>query len=451
MNERGTSTQLAAAICLLIGTYATCNNDVSAMDVAYETSLGIGHSDNIRRTSTDELDEDIAAAGLRFSLDQLTPRLEARAVGDLAYHEYLDDTFDSDVVGNLAADARLAFLPDRLEWIIADNFGQVLADPFVPATPDNRENINYFTTGPDVMFGLGTQNRLRLAGRYSLVSYEDSPFDSDAVAAEIGFIRALSAANSVSLNARTEQVEFDEVALDADYDQSDAFVRYDASGARTHLTVDLGYSEVDREASESSEDGVLVRLDASRRLSGASTARLTAGREFSNSGTAFATAQESGGISLGAVSGRQTALPFTHEYVTLGWNFARNRTGLGILVSRSERTYDDVSSTLDQTLTSLGGNFSRQLSTQTQLLLDATYGKGEFVQEGDYDELNGSLSLRWQLSRSLSFTAMYSYYTHESDLLGEVTENRFWLSIAYGSGNPRREYAPAEFAIDERI
>ena len=36
----------------------------------------------------------------------------------------------------------------------ADNFGQVLDDPFQPATPDNRENINYLTTGPDLTFAL---------------------------------------------------------------------------------------------------------------------------------------------------------------------------------------------------------------------------------------------------------------------------------------------------------
>jgi hypothetical protein len=428
-----------------------------AAEVAYEASLAAGHSDNIRRTTENEQEEDIAAAGLRFSVDHISPRIEGRAVGDVAYHEYLDNTFESDFLGNFAGDARFAFVPDRLEWVVADNFGQVLSDPFVPATPDNRENINYFTTGPDLMLGLGSQNRLRLGARYSLISYEDSDFDSDATSAELGFIRALSAASAISVNGRVQQIEYDESALDADYDQSEAYARYEANGIRTNLALDVGYTEIDREATPDSEGGLLLRLEASRRLSGSSTAMLNAGREFSNSGTAFADAQVGGGIGLGAVPGQQTALPFTHEYVTIGWQFSRNRTGLGLSASWSDQSSEDLGSTeLDQTLSSLNAYYSRQLSARTSMRFDVLYTEGEFSegdlnQDSDYDELNGSLSFNWQLSRSLSLAAVYDHYKRSSDLTaGDAKENRFWLSIAFGSGRPRRQYAPPEFAIDER-
>jgi hypothetical protein len=453
MNRGAISAKLAAAIAAIL---AGCVVGTAALaaDVVYEASVGAGHSDNIRRTVNNETDEDIAAVGLRFSIDELRPRLEGRAVADLAYHEYLDDAFDSDFIGNFAGDARIALAPERLDWIIADNFGQVLADPFTPATPDNRENINYFTTGPVLSLPLGAKNRVRLGAQYSLISYEDSPFDSDAVSANLALVRALSASTALSLNARAQQVEYDEAGLNADYDQQDAFVRYEATGIRTELGVDVGYTQVDRDAASDSEDGLLLRLDLSRRLSGASTATLSAGREFSNSGSAFATTQELGGIGSGATPGRQTGLPFTHEYVALGWNFSRNRTGFGFSVSRTDQSYeDDASSGLDQTLSSVSGRFSRQLSTRTALAIDVGYGEGEFAQGTDYDELNGSLSVSWRLSRSLSLTAMYDYYEYETlagPEAGKARENRFWLSLGFGNGTPRQEYAPPEFAIDER-
>lgn len=423
----------------------------AALDLGYEASLAVGRSDNIRRTPTNEQEEDIAAAGLQFSLDHLSPRVRARAVGDVAYHEYLDDTFDSDFIGNVAADASFAIAPERLEWMIADSFGQVLSDPFSPASPDNREDINYFTTGPTAMFALGSQNRLRLTGRYSLVGYEESQFDSEATSGEIGFIRRLSAASEVSLNARAQQVEFDDSALDTDYDETSAFVRYEVTGARTHLGLDVGYTELERDAAAGSEDGLLLRLDATRRLSASTTASISAGREFSNSGSVFAASQQSSGISLGAAPGRQTAQPFTHEYVTLAWDFNRNRTAFGFYGSMSEETYDDLSSTLNQKLTSAGAHFTRQLSPQTQLALQGGYGTTDFTEQGDYDQWDAALSLRWRFSRSLSLTVTYDYYTYDSDrFTTEVEENRIWISLGYGRGAPRRELAPAEFAIDAR-
>lgn len=427
-----------------------CQKTALAVDLAYEASLAAGHSDNIRRTATQEQEEDIAAAGLNFSLDHVSSRVKARALGDLAYHEYLDDTYDSDLMGNVAADARFAFVQDRFEWVVADNFGQVLSDPFLPQTPENQEDINYFTTGPDLSLALGAQNRLRFAARYSNVTYEDSPFDSDAVSGELAFVRQLSAASSISLNARQEQVEFDEALLNADYDQSEVFVRYQVSGARTHLAADVGYTELDQDAVPGTEDGLLLRLDASRRLSGASVVTFSAGHEFSNSGSAFAATQISGSIGLNAAPGRQTAQPFTYEYVNIGWNFSRNRTGFGVSLGYADQSYED-SPALDQTFSTIGAHFSRQLSTRTALTLDAYYSEGDFRQGADYDELNGALSFEWRLSRNISASMMYDYYDRSSDLATyDATENRIWLTLSYGNGTPRRYYAPPEFAVDER-
>jgi hypothetical protein len=377
--------------------------------------------------------------------------LQARSVADLAYFHYLDDTYDSEVIGNLAADARFTLVPERIEWVVADNFGQVLMDPFAPTTPDNRENINVFSTGPGFTLPMGRQNFLRLDGRYSLVSYEESPFDSDSVSAQVAVGHAFSAASRVSLNGRREEISFREDDLDADYDQTEAFIRFAADGARTHLTVDAGYSEVEPEG-EDSQDGMLLRLDASRRLSGASTAVLRAGREFVNSGSAFAAAQTSSSVSLNAVPGRQSEEPFTRDYASLGWSFARNRTSLSLALAWSEDSYEDVADpSLDQNLLSLGAQFSRQISSRTSVNLQARYGEGEFEAGPDYEEVAGSVGVSFQVSRRIVLGLMYDYYQRDSDdPINEGTENRIWLSIGYGNGVPRREYAAPEFAVDRR-
>lgn len=423
-----------------------------AAPLDYEVSLGAGHSDNIGRTEVNEDGEGIAAAGLRFSLDRQSERLQAEAVGNLSYVDYLDNTYDSEVLGNFAGNARFALVPERFEWMAADNFGQALTDPFAPATPDNRENINYFSTGPDMTMAFGSQTRVRLGGRYALTTYEDRPLDSDTVSGQLALIRRLSAASSISLNGQHSEVSYDTAALNADYQQRDVFLRYDITGARTYLAVEAGYSEVEQEIAADSEGGLLLRLDASRRVSPSSLVTLRAGREFANSGSAFAATQNSGIVGQQPVEGLQTAQPFTNDYLGLGWQFARNRSSFTLAATRNKQSYENAS-TFDQTLTSVSGQFGRNLSPQLSAALLGLYSRGDFrLPSSDYKDVTAGVSLSWRLSRTLSLSASYNYFDRSTATAGgEYTENRFWLLLAFGRGTPRDMLARPDFAGDGGI
>jgi hypothetical protein len=419
-----------------------------AANIAYEGTLGAGHSDNIRRADNNKEDENIASVGVRFSVDERTPRLQADAVGNFSYAEYLEDTFDSELLGNFAGNATFGIVPQRIEWVVSDNYGQVLSDPFTPATPDNRENINYFATGPDLTAAFGSNNRLRLSSRYALTTYEDSPLDSDSKSAELAYLRLLSSASTASLHARAQQIEYDEAGLGADYDQYEAFGRYDVTGARTALTMDLGYTEMDRDSEADSDAGLLLRLEAARRVSASSTATLRAGREFANSGAAFAASQSGAPVGLDSAPGRQTPQPFTNTYVAAGWNFLRGRTGFSVNAGWSDQSYEE-SIELDQTLTTLTAAYRRDLSARTSITLNAAYISGDFETQGDYDDINGRASFAWQLSRAVSVAATAAHFRRSGDVLaGDYSENQVWLSISYARGEPRTALAGPDFGVD---
>ncbi|HEU4654415.1 MAG TPA: hypothetical protein VFS47_10530 [Steroidobacteraceae bacterium] len=435
-----------AVLCLIL---QLCAPQAIAENLAYEASLGAGHSDNILRNNNNEKSENIASAGLQFSFDKQSSKLQADAVGDLAYFDYRDNTFDSQLIGNFAGNALFAFVPERFQWVVSDNFGQVLSDPFQPATPDNDENLNYFTTGPDVTFAFGSQTRLRLGGRYSLTSYQKSPFDSDSISGQLGLIHLLSSSSSVSLNVSDQQVHYKEEVLNADYQQDDAYVRYEAQGARTRLGLDAGYSRIDRDAATSTDGGLLFRLNVSRRISGSSVVLLTGGREFASSGSAFATSQSATGVSLNAAPGRQTVQPFTNDYVTLAWNFSRNRSGMALLGSWNKQTYGD-NPDLDQTLKRFGVQLQRDLSQTTSVSITANRSYGSFELPGvDYNEDIAGAELSWHLSRAVVLGVSYNYFHRNSDLAtGDYVENRYWLRIGYARGTPRSGYLLPTFAID---
>ncbi len=91
---------------------------------------------------------------------------------------------------------------------VSDNFGQTQPDLLTPVTPANSENINYFSTGPDLTLRLAPTTELRLGARYSLVNYQISPFDSDRVSGSLVLTRSIAERSSVSLNAEHDRVEF---------------------------------------------------------------------------------------------------------------------------------------------------------------------------------------------------------------------------------------------------
>ena len=298
----------------------------------------------------------------------------------------------------------------------------------------------------------GSQSRLRVGGRYALATYEDLDLDFDTISGSVAFERSLSSASRVSLNFSTASTEYDNTTLAADYEQQEAFVRYDVTGARTALVIDLGYTTIDGDAvSDEKQDGLLLRLDATRRVTPSSTARLAVGREFANSATAFSGLQGVGGIGLGTTPGAQTAQPFTNDSATLAWDFARNRTGVGLFAYWSEQSYEGAAAAQDQTLMSYGTQFTREMSPQTSLNLLAQYTQAEFdLPNSDYEELTGGLAFSWQMSKRVSLTAAYDYFRRSSDQFAgdDAIENRYTLSIAYGRGELRNRLAGPEFAVD---
>ena len=308
-----------------------------AADLAYRLDLGAGYTDNIALTSTGKRDETIATAGLQVSLSQLSRRIDANLVGDLAYYDYLRNTYSSEVVGSFTGGARLAIVPERFVWIFQDNFGQGVRDIFAAVSPNNRENINYFTTGPEFTSRLGGELWARLSAQYSKVSYEVSPFDSDRYSGSLGVFRDLSSASTVSANVRASRVEYDSNLGGANFNQDEAFLQYFTHGGRTTATLDLGYTELKQ--ADTKSKGLLTRLNVTRQISAATKLSLNLGREFSNQGSAFQFQQGLGGVNLQTQSVTQTTDPFTSKYADVGLDFQRGRTGLGASIGYFDESY----------------------------------------------------------------------------------------------------------------
>ena len=146
----------------------------------------------------------------------------------LEYRDYLDDTFDSEVVGNLVGNALVDIVEDRFTWTLEDTFGQSTQNQFAPVTPDNRENVNYLSTGPDFTLSfLGARNKLvlrrPLCRRELRIQRSRQPAHS-MVNSHCSAICPTPPTRRINLT--TEQVTFDDAVLFTDFDRNEAFLNY---------------------------------------------------------------------------------------------------------------------------------------------------------------------------------------------------------------------------------
>lgn len=402
--------------------------DATGRDQNLQLALSAGGSwsDNISRLPVNQDEGTLGIAALQLGYQQVSRRLETQVDANLSYEHYFDDNFDDGVVGGFDGTARLGIVPERFIWFIQENFGQVRSDPFAPTTPDNRENINYFTTGPDLVVNFGAATALTLSGRFSDTNYETSDLDNEVYGGALALARELSGKSTVSLNLVGERTEFADTTVNTDYDRYQAFMRYAVRGFRTDLTVDGGYTELDIDNEKS--DGMLARLSLVRRMSTASSLTLRAGTQFSNTGDLFRDDQSAQGVRLDTASVIGTSDPFENRFGSLAYDYARNRTSFGFSVQYSEEDYENDTS-FNRNLMTYGGYFSRQLSRDLDWRLYAQWSKEEFDESGfEDDELQAGTYLNWRVGRVVSLRLQYDRYDRDStDPTTEYTENRVSL------------------------
>jgi hypothetical protein len=412
-------------------------------DITYEVEAGVGHSDNITRVADGEVDETLASLGVDLTWTERTRRLQADVLTDVSYVEYLDDTYDGEVVGN--ADATLVFgiVPETFTWLLQDTFGQVRENPFEPVTPDNRENINYFTTGPTLRLRFGTQTTLQLFGRYSATDYEESPLDGERTSLGLGLFRDLSAASRIGINAVNDESEFDAPTTPA-YERRSAYLSYDLTAGRTRVSAQLGYSQIEIDG-EDGDGGALVNIQVTRDLSASNSIMVSASRQFTDAAEALGAMSDGGG--LGGAGGpggggeiTASAAPYESSDYTVSWQFAKRRTTASLGVDFGENEYE-TQPLLNRKFHAYYGSFSRQLRSTLRLQLDLNFRKEEFASTTfEAEDWDSFLNLDWQMSRRLGLRLSAQRYDHDtSSGVGSFVEKRLMLYLTYlggaGGGN----------------
>jgi hypothetical protein len=402
--------------------------------LGWGVDLGARYTDNVGRQDVNEESETVGIAGVRFNFDVDRRRLDGHAAADLRYQKYFDDTFDNEVAGGLDALLSFAFVPERFLWVVADNYGQVANNRQAVDNPDNRQDINYFSTGPDINIGLGTRTTLQLSGRWEDAYIERTDQDNETVLGSAALARQLSAAATLSLNYSTSEVDFDDDTQFFDYTEEQAFLRLALTGSRTTLTLDGGGSRVEQDDIDSKQESLLARLQLTREVGVRSQMRLVVGTTPSNTAQAFRRDQENGGVDVGPEGAIAAGDSFQQDYAYLTFTTEWDRGGLTALLSARSDDHD-VQSDLDREQYRGTLTLARDLTRSVTMDVHGTYLDEKFTESGfSFDEWGAGLGLRWEISRQFSMRLRADHFVGSSDDGSrDYTENRAYIGFTYSS------------------
>jgi hypothetical protein len=407
-----------------------------AQSLTYGADVGIGESDNVTLVDTNKVSQTMTIADLDFDLKEQTRRFDVDAKGNFTDLDYLQGAYGNQLIGRFDGRADVAIIPERVIWVLTENFGQAQIDPFVATVPTNLQNINYVATGPDVSLRMGPTVFLDLSARYAKATYQTDPFDSNSVLGTAALGRALSAQSSISINGSFERMSFDNTTVNANFDRSSVYAHYELQGARTNLTANLGATKLDQDPV--SFTGPNAKLQLLRKLSSVSTLTLTLGRDITDGSTAFANLQ--GGAIGGIVTGPAvvTQSNYTVTYGSVGWEYARNRTTIGVSGTWEKDSYEGLP-LLDLTRGSAELRIERRLtSVLTGQLVGRVY-RNEYANT-DFSETDGLVgaALTFHAGRGLEIKLRYDHSTRAVSGIGFVPgvnsgydENRAFLTIGY--------------------
>ena len=390
---------------------------------------GLSWSDNIERVPIDEEDGMISRAGVRLRYLQVSRRLDTDIDVNTMFDHYQDDVFEDDIVGGVNATLTMGIVPERFLWIVQDNFGQVSSDPFAAPTPENQENLNYLTTGPDFIVRMGDATSLKLSGRYSDVKYELTNADNQQTSGTLSLARQTSGSSTFSLVGDALNVDYQDESVPA-YDRYEGYLRYALDNTRTELSIDGGYTWL--KSGDQEDGGLLARVLMTRRVSAAAVLSASAGTEFSDAADIFRGGQTSGGAGGNGSQVLGSSDPFENRYVSLGYDFDRHRTAFGLRVQYRKELYVSADS-LDRQLTIYSAYLTRHFSPKLEARIyvdfeDQDYDQSEFAS----DELRAGGYLSWAVGRTLSLRIDLDHIDRQSsDPLNEYTENRATLFIVY--------------------
>lgn len=246
--------------------------------------LGLQHSDNRARTDPPGDSETALVPRVDLDLVRSGQRLSLRAAGHVEQRIPLSGPFGNEFLANLAGRLNWHLIEDRLDWVVEHVSSGAPLDLTEQDTPENRQQTNVFSTGPQWIIRPSAAWSGLLDLRYVHSEAEESDaFDSQRMALTARAVRRLGGGRQLSAGIEATEVRYrDDEFSAADYQRLDLVSRYRLRRAALDLDLAVGWTRIDLDRGERFESN-LARLRLIWNIDDRHTLIGRGGRELSDS------------------------------------------------------------------------------------------------------------------------------------------------------------------------
>lgn len=382
---------------------------------------GAGYSDNVERVGANGQSSLLGIVGMEMSARKETGRLQLNGGLDLALLHYFDAVRDADqVVGGGNVRARYEISEDRLFWVLDDAFTQVRENFRLPTSPNNRQNLNTLSTGPDFRWRLTPTLDFTSELRYTRRdSGDQSQLDSQSYLARLLLTRNFSPSTSLSLAGSGEQFDVNPTlaSTQRDFDRREYFLRWLSGSARTTLSMEGGISEID--GATRNDSGPLVRVSVRRMITPSIRLNLSGARQFAVTGEIERDFRLNETIGLADDLVLPAAEPYEQTQFGADLEFQRPRTAATLSYQQTQEDYT-FAAQFQRDTTVIQGSVLRRLSPRAELRLRVGYTTDQ-IKDQTYnikDKYVG-MGVLWRLTRAISFSAAVDRRDRSGGVFGD--------------------------------
>lgn len=430
----GAAPRRLAILVLSIGSCWTFA--VWASPLTYSVGYGLQYSSNIHQSEHDRVSDSVSLVSAHVAYQQMHADALTRLRIGAVYQNYHKDTFDDDV--NLLVDGAGEWYiqPQLLSWVATESFRKVQVSPTGPNTPNNLQDSNIFTTGPNLYLHLGERDKVVVEGRYGDVFIAGTNLDNVRKFGAVRWIHQPSLRHRIAANYEYMAVEFKETGAN-NYSRNDGFITLTYLTNRTEFGLEAGLSRAELDIGDSFQ-GFRGRIELSQQLSSFSRAGIRYFQEYSDTGlellaTGITSAPgdvgRSGNVALDVVSrdifyNKQSELYYRRTESSVPW-------GIRLFF----RDVDFASEAGDREESGATFDLNYSPTPTTTISLFSFYRWTDYLDtlREDRDSESG-IALVWQMGRRLSSRFEYRNIARESTALGAgFDDSRVTVSISYGT------------------
>ncbi|WP_067561409.1 outer membrane beta-barrel protein [Halofilum ochraceum] len=403
-----------------------------------QTNVEIGFrlesTDNIGLTEENEQSDLARTPYMNFDWSTASRALTAGIEGNLEYRDYRDDATTDGTAGDLSAVADLHLIEDRLDFRFENRFQQVRTEELDPQTPDNIEDVNTFTMGPDLRFDPSPVDQLTFGARYGNTYFERGN-DSERWALGAMWSHRLSTLNEVAVNIQRQDVEFTEFSGDPlDYTLDEIGIGGTHRLARGSVSLTGGQRRIEQENGNWIERG-FARFDWAYKPTRRTEFDLTAETGLTDTGVRLL-GRNAQTVELPAADAfdNDDIVILSEVQARLIRRGAKLDVTLGGLVAEEDFKTGNLQLDRERFGGSLGIEYPLTPVDRVEWLIRGERTDYLLLNRRD-DDWTTSIRLRHLLGRNMFVEGGYLYWERDSSAAGSsFEENRVFLAAGYRWG-----------------